>query len=280
MQTEMRRLIHTGGTIGMRQGSDGLEPVAGLVEAYVGERASVASFDPLLDSAAIGWREWNRLIDMIEMSDGPVVITHGTDTMTYTGAALSQVLVGRPAPIVLCGSMAPLGTGGDAEANLDLALKADPGPGVWLAFNGRLMPAGNLVKHDSHGPDAFQAIPQDQPETRPPAKRFGDASVGILTLTPGTPPGLLDAALSTLDAAVLRVFGAGTVPPDPALHRVLAAQAAQGKRLRAVSACETGGLAPGSYAAGAPLWDSGVENGGRDTAEAAFVRLWLAMSAR
>ena len=35
------------------------------------------------------------------------------------------------------------------------------------------------------------------------------------------------------------------------------------------------GLAPGTYAAGASLWESGVQNGGLETAEAAFVRLWL-----
>mgnify|MGYP002789667432 FL=1 len=217
---------------------------------------------------------------MVDKSQSPIVITHGTDTMTYTGAALSQCLHGHEAPVILCGSMVPLGNGGDAEGNLDLALMADPGPGVWLAFNHRLMPAGNLVKHDSHGADAFQAIPQDPVDAEPPARRFKEAAVGVLTLTPGTPARLLEAALSVLDAAVLRVFGAGTAPPDPALYQVLSCRAAEGMRLRAVSACETGGLTPGAYAAGAQLWDAGVENGGRDTVEAAFIRLWLAVSAR
>ena len=49
-----------------------------------------------------------------------------------------------------------------------------------------------------------------------------------------------------------------------------------GKRLRAVSQCEAGGLEPGAYAAGAALWAAGVENGGSDTPEAALIRLWLA----
>ncbi|NJS39523.1 MAG: aminopeptidase [Rhodobacteraceae bacterium] len=276
----VRRLLHTGGTIGMRHGPAGLEPAPGLVEAAVGARASVFAFDPLLDSAAISWRDWNRMLDMVAVSQSPIVITHGTDTMTYTGAALSQCLHGHDVPVILCGSMAPLGAGEDAEENLELALMADPGPGVWLAFNHRLIPAGNIVKHDSRGADAFQAIPQDALDSGPSARRFKDAAVGVLTLTPGTPARFLEAALSVLDAAVLRVFGAGTAPPDPALYRVLSRKAAEGMRLRAVSACETGGLTPGSYAAGAPLWGAGVENGGRDTVEAAFIRLWLALSAR
>jgi L-asparaginase len=278
--TVRRRLIHTGGTIGMSGSSDGLVPHPGLVEHAVGQRAQVTSFDPLLDSAAIGWREWNRMLDLIESDDAPAILTHGTDTMTYTGAALAQALAGRAAPVVLCGSMVPLGAGGDAEGNLELALSCDPGPGVWLAFNGDLKPAGNLVKHDSHGADAFQAIPQDPDPAPPPARRFAEARVGILTLAPGTPSKMVAAALGQLDAAVIRVFGAGTAPPDADLYRVLSQAVGDGKTLRAVSACETGGLTPGAYAAGSALWAAGVQNGGRDTAEAAFIRLWLVQSAR
>lgn len=268
------RLIHTGGTIGMVPSPQGLVPAKGVVEAAVGERARVTALDPLVDSAAIGAADWNRLLDLIETADDPVIVTHGTDTLAYTGAALSQALAGRDAPVILCGAMAPLGTGGDAEANLDLALSAQPGPGVWLAFAGRLMPAAGLVKHDSHGVDSFRAVPQ-APLSLPPASRFGPARIGILTLTPGIPAAMIEAALSELDGCVLRVFGAGTAPPDPTLYNALSNAQTRGCALRAVSACEAGGLAPGAYAAGASLWESGVQNGGLETAEAAFVRLWL-----
>lgn len=270
----MTRLIHTGGTIGMAPSDQGLRPAPGLVEAAVGLRAQVTAFDPLLDSAAIGAEDWNRMLDLIDMADDPVIVTHGTDTMAYTGAALSQALVGREAPVILCGSMAPLGTGGDAEGNLELALSARPGPGVWLAFAGRLIPAAGLVKHDSHGADSFRSVPQG-PLLPPPARRFVPARIGILTLSPGMPATMVAAALSALDGCVLRVFGAGTAPPDPELYGALARAHAQGCALRAVSACETGGLSPGAYAAGADLWNSGVQNGGTETPEGAFIRLWL-----
>ena len=62
---------------------------------------------------------------------------------------------------------------------------------------------------------------------------------------------------------------------DPAILSALRDAVAAGKRLRAVSQCEAGGLAPGAYAAGAGLWAAGVENGGRETPEAALIRLWL-----
>lgn len=275
----MTLLLHTGGTIGMRPGPHGLTPAPGVVEAAVGARAQVIAFDPLIDSAEISARHWNRLLDLIEAEAGPVVITHGTDTMAYTGAALSQALAGWPHPVVLTGSMHPLGTmGGDAEGNLDLALGARPGAGVWLAFAGRLLPAAGLVKTESQADDAFRATPQPAEAGPWRRRRFAAARLAVLTVSPGMPAAMLEAALGTLDGAVLRVFGAGTIPSDPELAEVLARAVATGRRLRAVSACENGGLAPGAYAAGAPLWRAGVVNGGTETAEAALIRLWLALS--
>lgn len=274
----MRLLIHTGGTIGMVPSDDGLVPGAGVVEAAVAGRARIHAFDPLLDSAAIAHAEWNRLLDLIEAEAGPVVITHGTDTMAYTGAALSQALDGWPHPVILTGAMQPLGSGGDAEANLALALTAAPEAGVWLAFAGRLLPAGALVKHNSHAADAFRAVDEAPAHGPFQSRRFADHALGILTLSPGTTGAMITSALRSLDGAVLRVFGAGTVPPSPSLSQALAEAVVQGRRLRAVSACEIGGLALGAYAAGAALWAAGVENGGRETAEAALIRLWLSLS--
>lgn len=274
----MRLLIHTGGTIGMVPSQDGLVPGPGVVETAVGGRARIHAFEPLLDSAAITHADWNRLLDLIEAEAGPVVITHGTDTMAYTGAALSQALDGWPHPVILTGAMQPLGAGGDAEANLALALAATAEAGVWLAFAGRLLPAGALVKHDSHAADAFRAVAEAHAPGRFRSRRFADRALGILTLSPGMTGAMIAGALSVLDAAVLRVFGAGTIPAEPSLARALAEAVAQGLRLRAVSACETGGLALGAYAAGAPLWAAGVENGGSETAEAALIRLWLSLS--
>ncbi|SFD11412.1 L-asparaginase [Bosea sp. CRIB-10] len=274
----MRLLIHTGGTIGMVPSDGGLAPGAGVVEAAIGSRARIHAFDPLLDSAAITHADWNRLLDLIEAEAGPVVITHGTDTMAYTGAALSQALDGWPHPVILTGAMQPLGAGGDAEANLELALTAAPEPGVWLAFAGRLLPAGALVKHNSHAADAFRSVAEPPAPGRFRSRRFADRALGILTLSPGMTGAMIAGALATLDGAVLRVFGAGTIPAEPSLARALAEAVGQGRRLRAVSACETGGLALGAYAAGAALWAAGVENGARETAEAALIRLWLSLS--
>ncbi|MDP0928980.1 asparaginase domain-containing protein [Paracoccus onubensis] len=280
-------VLHTGGTIGMVPGPAGLAPVDGVVETAVQKllpdttHAVVHAFRPLVDSAEIGPDHWNRMIEAIARFHGSgVVITHGTDTMAFTGAALSRALAGIGMPIVLCGSMQPLNHGGDAEANLALALEAAQrkAAGVWLAFAGKLLPAAGLVKQDSHAADAFRST--DQPSLPGPFRphRFADLRLAILTLSPELPPAALAAILEQLDGAVLRVFGAGTISSDPELQRVLAKAIGRGCRIRAVSQCENGGLEPGAYAAGASLWRTGVENGGTETAEAALARLWFEMS--
>jgi len=282
-------VLHTGGTIGMAPGPNGLTPASGVLEQAVeilapdGVRLSVHTFDPLVDSAEIGADHWNRLIDLIAPFRGRgVIVTHGTDTMAFTGAALTQALAGFDRPIILCGAMNPLNTGGDAEANLARAIDAalTAAPGVWLAFAGRLLPAAGLVKHDTQGEDSFRSVPQDGPAATDgfAPRRFGRPRLAILTLSPGVPAGAISAALAELDGAVLRVFGAGTVMSDAGLEQALATATARGCRIRAVSQCESGGLAPGAYAAGAALWRAGVENGGNETPEAALIRLWLDLS--
>lgn len=277
-------LIHTGGTIGMAEGQDGLAPVEGLVEDAVRTRLPAGAdlnlhvFSPLLDSADIGPRHWNEVLQVIRAHpDSPVIITHGTDTMAFTGAALSQALAGEDRCIVLCGSMLPLGHNGDAEGNLTLALKAalEARKGVHLAFAGKLLAACGLVKHDSHAADSFRSQPQAAPQA-PKSRQFAeDRRLAILTLSPGIPAEALAAMLEQLDGAVLRVFGSGTAMADEAVLSVLGNSVKSGKRLRAVSQCEAGGLSPGTYAAGAGLWSTGIENGGTETPEAALIHLWL-----
>jgi L-asparaginase len=252
-------LIHTGGTIGMVPSPRGLVPGAGRVEHAVaalipaGARLVTHVFAPLLDSADVGPEDWNRMLDLIDAHPGAsVLITHGTDTMSFTGAALAQALAGRDVRVMLCGAMAPLGAGEGARANLNLAVATllVPGwSGVKCAFAQKVMEAGGLIKHDTQGDDAFRAVAQDV-LALPAHTRFDPARrLGMLVLTPGMSAAMLAGALAPLDGAVLRVFGSGTVMHDPAIHAALADAVAAGTRLRAVSQCEAGGLAPGHYAA-------------------------------
>lgn len=288
-------VLQTGGTIAMVRGPDGLAPDAGIVQrelqrlAPPGADLFIRACDPLVDSAEIGPMHWNWLIGEIAAfvhatrgaPSGGVVVTHGTDTMAFTGAALAQALAGIAIPVILCGAMRPLNAEGDARENLTLALEAVQGGanGIWLAFGGRLLAAAGLVKRRSDGEDAFGTVPQPPTGRHYQPRRFdADLRIAILTLSPGLPAPAMAAMLAGLDGAVLRVYGAGTVMSDPDLLAALSGAIERGCRIRAVSQCESGGLAPGTYAAGAALWRAGVENGGTETPEAALVRLWLELS--
>jgi L-asparaginase len=277
-------LIETGGTICMTAGPNGLRPAPEKVAAALaliapGLTLNHQKLDPLIDSADLGPAIWNALLDRIATAPGPVIVTHGTDTMGFTGAALEAAGAGQGRAVVLTGSMHPLGLpGSDAEDNLALAIETALGakPGLHLAFGGKVLPAGAVFKQNSQDAAAFAPAGDPAPPPAPPARRFDiGQSVGIVTLTPGLSPRALAAALGALDGAVLRVFGAGTMPA--ALAETLMAE--KGKPMIAVSQCLQGGLEPGAYAAGAPLWAAGVENGGLMSAEQALARLWLRLSA-
>lgn len=77
-----------------------------------------------------------------------IVITHGTDTMTDTAAALADIPGKR---IALLGALAPARfADSDATFNLGMAfatVQVAPEPGIWIAMNGTVFPA-NAVRKD------------------------------------------------------------------------------------------------------------------------------------
>lgn len=110
-------LLATGGTIACRQTEHGLTPAltgAELIRGIPMSRdAELVSRDVFsMDSSNIQPEEWAQLARAIDQSfqdcDG-VVVTHGTDTMGYTAAALSFMLLGQKKPVILTGSQLPLG---------------------------------------------------------------------------------------------------------------------------------------------------------------------------
>jgi len=75
-----------------------------------------------------------------------IVITHGTDTMEETAAALGQAITGKT--IVLTGAMVPYKFGSsDGMFNLGtaLAFAQTLPPGVYISMNGRYFP-WNIVR--------------------------------------------------------------------------------------------------------------------------------------
>ncbi len=103
---------------------------------------------PLIDSANMNTGHWLTLRDEIVSAvqrhgHDAVLVLHGTDTLAYSAAALSFLLLGLAVPVVLTGAMQPAGVaGGDAWPNLFGAMRAlhrGVAPGVHLYFNGQLL---------------------------------------------------------------------------------------------------------------------------------------------
>src|SRR5215475_2640767 len=87
-----------------------------------------------------------------------IVITHGTDTMTDTAAAIARAIAGKT--IVLTGAMIPYAFGSsDGLFNLGSALSFAQvlPPGVYIAMNGRCFNWDRVQKNRETG--VFESIP-------------------------------------------------------------------------------------------------------------------------
>jgi len=91
-----------------------------------------------------------------------IVITHGTDTMTDTGAAIARAVSGKT--VVITGAMIPWAFGSsDGLFNLGSALSfAQVLPaGVYVAMNGKCFPWDRVRKNRERG--EFEEIPIPPP---------------------------------------------------------------------------------------------------------------------
>ncbi len=136
-------IIWTGGTIGSKvaYGEGGVESTVKPEELfyYVPELPEIAniSMNHLFSvwSQDLTYTEWQKLADAVakEINAGArgVVITHGTDTMHYTAAALSFMLKNLNAPVVLTGSQRSSDRGSsDAFLNLIAATRIAAGSDI------------------------------------------------------------------------------------------------------------------------------------------------------
>lgn len=109
-------IISTGGTIASRVDyrTGAVEPALSANDLYaaVPELSDIASIDTKILYSELSenitpkhWSEMAKSVaEMIEGGAKGVVLCHGTDTMTYTSAALSFALQDLPVPLVLVGS--------------------------------------------------------------------------------------------------------------------------------------------------------------------------------
>lgn len=183
------RIVHTGGTIACRVDYATGAVIASfspeeLLDLFpeLGKLATLSAVQVMnTQSEFMRFSDYNRLARGVEraVQDGVdgVVITHGTDTMHFTAAALAFALEGLPIPVVLVGSQRSADRGSsDNYVNLTGALTfikaakaAKIAPGVYVAMHAgiddRLVAVHKGVRarkmHTSRR-DAFRSI-NDRP---------------------------------------------------------------------------------------------------------------------
>ena len=120
------------------------------------------------DSSDILPLHWMGIVELIEKEYDnyhSFVITHGTNTMGYTSAALSFALENVGKPIVITGSQVPQGDpGSDAKLNLDNAIRVAAWPhqpqikGVVVVFGSHIITGTRAKKSTEFDYDAFQSF--------------------------------------------------------------------------------------------------------------------------
>ena len=164
-------LIATGGTIASAEDGNGLSPALTGEELArsVPEIEGLCELDivqPMnIDSTNMRPADWLRIAEVIrenyDAHDG-FVILHGTDTMSYTAAALSYLIQDSPKPIVLTGSQQPMGNPfTDAKINLYQSLVyavSDRSRDVSIVVGGHAIAGTRARKQRTMSFNAFNSI--------------------------------------------------------------------------------------------------------------------------
>ena len=250
-------MIGTGGTIASDVTPNGLAPELTTEQllSAVPQIGEICRADCLqlyaLDSTNLRPEHWLGIARVIRERyadyDG-FVISHGTDTMAYTAAALSYLIQNSPKPIVLTGAQKPIWFDGtDSKRNLtDAFLYAcRGGGGVQIVFNGKVILGTRARKTYSKSFQAFSsvnhpdlAVIQDgrllQYMTCPGSGEpvFYDSlepCVGLLKLIPGTDRELLAYMLERYKGLVIESFGVGGLPEYEGFYDTLRAGVERGR---------------------------------------------------
>jgi len=235
-------LLATGGTIASTGAKEGLIPTHSahdLLE-YVPELLFMASINGIdimkVDSSNMQPEYWRDIALAVyrhyDAYDG-FIITHGTDTIGYTSAALSYMLQGSSKPIVVTGSQKPIGYfDTDAKKNLHLAVQfaLEGVGGVFVAFGGKIILGTRAMKLRAKNYDAFVSVnypyiayleraslrvfSQHVPNNTGDFKLDTSLNTNVLLvkLYPGFQPEIFDYAALNYQGVIVESFGVGGIP--------------------------------------------------------------------
>ena len=300
-------LLTTGGTIASMPGGEGLEPHRSDVMERELEQLrtsyNITVKDVMcLDSSNIRPEEWQTIARTVFESragyDG-IVVSHGTDTMAYTASAVTFMLPDIDLPVVFTGSQLPLAdvlSDGPDNLRTAFAMAASGHPGVFLAFDRKVMLGCRAVKVRASGFSAFESVnaryaaqvsnrglvvdPQILPRPAGPAQLKSDISknVFLLKLTPGLNPAIFDMlAAMGYKGIVIEAFGLGGIN---VLHKGLRGihrAVEDGISVVVTTQCLYDSSDLQVYQVGTRLLELGVIQGRDMTTEAAMTKLMWAI---
>lgn len=250
------------------------------------------------DSANVGIAEWDLLSKIIfeqwAYYDGFVLI-HGTDTMTYTAAALSFSLRQLDKPIILTGSQRPLSLSrSDARLNLIDAIELATLDlrEVLIVFNQKIFRGNRTKKISIKSYDAFDS-PNFAPlgeigvtidiDTRrmlhaqgPPELVDGfNPELAVIPIQPSLSPDLFYHLLQKdVKALILLGFGSGNIPfPQPEWIRFIREAIRKGVTVFIGSQSVKGKVDLNLYECGQQAQQAGAYSLLDMTLEAAWVKL-------
>lgn len=253
-------MITTGGTIASGASAGGLTPQLGAddILQYIPQVRQYCSVDTLavcsIDSTNITPNHWVLLVQAIRANYGAYdgfVITHGTDTMSFTAAAMSYLIQNSPKPIILTGAQKPISMEvTDSKTNLEDSFAyacSDHASGVVIVFGGKVILGTRARKVKTKSFNAFSSI------NYPPLAEIQDgrlmqyitllkdgypifydriqAKIGLFKLIPGISADVLDYMLGTHDAVIIESYGVGGIPslPESGFYDVIKKHLAYGK---------------------------------------------------
>ncbi len=292
-------MLATGGTISCRQTEKGFAPILDgekLLEFVPGisEVCRVTVENPMsIDSTDVTAEDQMRLAGLIRENFGRFdgfVISHGTDTLPYTAAMLYHVIRNPGKPVIITGSMKPVGEpGSDAEKNLvdSFRVAASGYKGVAAVLDGKIIKGNHAVKVRASGLDAFcsigapyEGLVDESGKVRlnsvpdigegPSFADKVDTGVVLIKLTPDIDISLIG-FLSRYPKVVIEGYGSGGMPQR--LEKTVRELVLGGTTVYLTHQCLEGGIDLGVYEAGRRSENTGVIPLGSRTTEDALAAI-------
>jgi len=235
-------MIGTGGTIASCETETGLAPRLSADEllSYIPSVKSLCAVELVqvcsIDSTNMTPYYWKLIVEAIrdnyDKYDG-FVVCHGTDTMSYSAAAISYMIQDSPKPIVFTGSQKPINAE-DTDARVNLSDSFcyacdDASCGVTFVFDGKVILGTRAKKVRAKSYNAFESmnfpyiavirdgnivryvIPQ-KPAGRPVFHTEMSDRVFLLKLIPGINADILEYVFHHYDGIVIESYGVGGIP--------------------------------------------------------------------